>query len=72
MRHLGWDIILLPSSLLSHSTMAPPNLSATANNTSVSAEATETTCLFPHENITLRVQVSKREEKRMTSGARLQ
>lgn len=45
MEHLGWDIILLSSSLLSHVTMVPPTTSATTNNISVSIEATKMTRL---------------------------
>lgn len=45
MKHLGWDIILLASSLLSHVPAVPATTSATTNNTPVTAEAIEMTCL---------------------------
>lgn len=45
MKHLGQDIIQQPSPLLSLVTMVPATTSATTNNTAVSAEATEMTCL---------------------------
>lgn len=46
-KHLGWDIIPLPSAQLSHVTTVPATTSATTNNTSVSGEAIEMTRLFP-------------------------
>lgn len=69
--HLGWDNILLPSSLLSHVTMVPPTTSATTNNTSVSTEATEVTRLsFMH--ILQFILNIIRDRKRATSGTRQQ
>lgn len=70
-RHLGWDIILLPSSPLSNSTTVPPTSSATTNNTSVSAEATEMTCLSLMKILHCTLN-RVRDRKRVTSGARQQ
>lgn len=45
MKHLGQDTVLLPSPLLSLVTMVPATTFAMTNNNSVSAQATEMTCV---------------------------